>query len=259
MKKRIILSVFGMMSAAIAAIPASAAETECKRLVVTGHPSYAPVAWAVGDTLQGGAIALVRRLAEDAGVPVKVVNAGSWEAAQANVGSGKADLIVGIYKTAQREKELAFVPRAIALDPSSVLVKAGSALPYKTWDSLIGKKGLISDGESYGPKFDAFSKAKLTLEPVRGFPALLDALQAGKADYALMGYYPALTTAPKDKVAIAVKSFAAEPMYVAFDKDSPCRGLASAFSRGIKRYEADGTIARLWKIGLADFEQAGGR
>lgn len=259
MKNKMKMSIIGIAAAGFAIASQAAVGAECQRLVVTGHPSYAPVSWAAGDSLQGGGIALARRLAEDAGVPVTIINAGSWDAAQQAVASGKADLIVGIYKTAAREKIFDYVKPEIAKDPSAVLVKAGGKLDYRSWDSLVGKKGLISDGESYGPKFDDFAKARLTIEKVAGFPAVFDKLQAGTADYGLMGYYPALTSAPKDKVSIAVESFATEPMYIAFGKTSPCRGLARAFGKGVKASTRDGTVERLWKIGLIDYAKTGGR
>ena len=244
------------LSLAAAVTATSAGTKDCDRVVVTGHPNYAPVSFAVGSSLDGGAIALVRRLAQDAGIPVTVLNAGSWEAAQAATADGTADIIVGIYRTPEREKTLQYVLPAMADDPSSVITRPDVNLAYKKWSSLVGKKGLVSDGESYGPKFDAFMAKRLTVEKVKGFPALFAALESGAGDYGLIGYYAALTGAPKDKVKIAVKSFVSEPMYIAFGRKSACRNLEPAFRRGMKAAVRDGTVDRLWKIGLSDFEQA---
>ena len=241
---------------AAAAATASAGTKDCSRIVVTGHPNYAPVSFATGSSLEGGAIALVRRLAQDAGVPVTVLNAGSWEAAQAATADGTADVIVGIYKTPEREKMLDYVTPAMAEDPSSVIIRSDAKLAYKKWSSLVGKKGLVSEGESYGPRFDAFMAEQLTVEKVKGFPALFAGLESGAGDYGLIGYYAALTGAPKDKVKIAVKSFVSEPMYIAFGRKSACRNLEPAFRRGMKAAVRDGTVDKLWKIGLSDFEQA---
>lgn len=228
--------------------------SDCSRIVVTGHPHYAPVSFESGHSLEGGAIALVRRLGQDAGIPVTVMNAGSWEAAQKAAADGTADIVVGIYRTPEREKSLSFVVPAIAADPSSVITKPDVKLDYKSWSSLVGKKGLVSEGESYGPKFDRFMAKSLTVEKVPGFPALFTALEDGKGEYGLIGYYAALTGAPKDKVKIAVKNFVSEPMYIAFGRNSACRSLAPVFGREIRRYVKNGTMKRLWKIGLSDYE-----
>jgi ABC-type amino acid transport substrate-binding protein len=113
---------FSHVAAIAAAFPlsaggAAAGQDTCAHLVVAGHPRYAPVSWAVGDTLQGGAIALVEKLAAAEGVSVSVLNAGSWDGAQQAVETGKADLIVGIYKTPAREGYLDFVPPACPTTP----------------------------------------------------------------------------------------------------------------------------------------------
>lgn len=244
---------------AAAAGTASAGTKDCNRIVVTGHPDYAPVSFAAGPALEGGAIALVRRIAQDAGVPVTVLNAGSWEAAQKAAADGTADVIVGIYKTSEREKTLHYVLPAMADDPSSVVTRTDTALGYKGWASLVGKKGLVSDGESYGSKFDTYMAERLTVQKVKGFPALLTALESGAAEYGLIGYYAALTGAPKDKVKIAVKSFVSQPMYIAFGKNSACRSLEPAFRKGVKAAIRNGMIDKLWKIGLSDFEQVKGQ
>lgn len=249
----------GALCLAVACVTAPASAADCSRLVVTGHPHYAPVSFADGNTLQGGAIELVRRMAQDAGVAVTVLNAGTWEDAQKATEEGKADVIVGIYKTPEREKNLAYVSPSIADDPSSIIVKSDAQLAYKSWSSLIGKKGLVSDGESYGQKFDDFMASKLTVQKVQGFPEMFKALVAGAGDYGLIGYYAAITGAPKDTVKIAVKDFVSEPMYIAFGKNSACRSLEPAFRKGIRHYVKNGTIDRLWKIGLSDYAVNGGK
>lgn len=242
-----------------AAATAFSGTKDCNRIVVTGHPHYAPVSFAAGGTLEGGAIELVRRIAQDSGVPVTILDAGSWEGAQAAAANGTADIIVGVYKTPEREKTLHYVSPAMADDPSSVITRTDTNLVYKGWRSLIGKKGLLSDGESYGTKFDAFMKDRLTIEKVKGFPVLFTSLASGAGDYGLIGYYAALTGAPKDKIKIAVKSFVSEPMYIAFGKGSACRVLETEFRKGVKAAVRNGTIEKLWSIGLSDFDQLSGR
>jgi polar amino acid transport system substrate-binding protein len=227
----------------------------CSRLVLTGHPSYPPVAWAHGDTLDGAGIEIVRRLAEDSGIPISVVNEGSWDAAQQAVKTGKADAIVGLYLTHKRLASFDYVQPAIAPDPSAVLVRAGERFDYTGWDSLIGKRGVLSDGEEYGPKFDAFMKTKLTMRRVRGFQGVYQALIDNEADYGLAGYYAALTAAPKTKIAIAAPNFVTEGLYLAFGKNSACSSrLSTAFSKDIAKLIADGTVKKLFATGLADYQ-----
>lgn len=228
----------------------------CPVLTLTGHPSYPPVAWADGSTLEGGGIEVVRRIASAHGVQLKVVNEGTWANAQAAVADGSADAIVGIYKTQARMSFLNYVDPALAPDPSAVVIRAGASFPYANWKSLIGHAGVAGAGESYGAKFDAFAASKLTLERV---PALDDVYRAvidGSAEYGLSGYYAALTGAPKKKIAFATTDFVTEGLYLAFGKNTKCGPeLAATFSADIQKMRDDGTIDRTFKKALRRYER----
>lgn len=230
--------------------PATAATAgSCARIVLTGHVTYPPVSWADGSSLRGAGILIVERLAKDAGVPISVVNEGSWDAAQAALKSGKANAIVGIYLTQARLPFFDYVKPTIAQDPSAVVVRADSRFVYKNWNSFIGEKGAVSKGESYGHAFDAFMRAHLTTQDVSGFDGVYRAVLEKKADYGLVGYYSAITDAPAG-IRIAEKGFVTEGLYLAFGKASPCGAkFSSAFSKDIARLVKDGTVQRLFDAG----------
>jgi polar amino acid transport system substrate-binding protein len=228
----------------------------CTSIVLTGHPSYPPVAWADGATLQGGGIDVIRRVARDNGIGIRVVNEGSWDDAQLAVRGGKADAIVGLYRTQQRLAFFHYVTPPLAPDPSAVLIRAGETFAYKNWNSLIGKRGVVGVGESYGTKFDAFLAAKLTTYRVNTLGDIYQQLAAGKADYGLSGYYAAVTSAP-NTIAIAAPDFVTEGLYLAFQKGSTCSAqLSPAFSKEIARLAADGTIARIFAAELKAYEKS---
>jgi len=248
-------SLTAFLGAAVLALstvaPAFAAAPQpCTKLVLTAHPTYPPVAWASGSTLRGGGIDVVRRLAKDAGVPIVVVNEGSWEAAQSAVKSGKADAIVGLYMTHARLPFFDYVQPAIAPDPSAVVVRAGDPFAYKNWQSLVGKKGAVSKGEAYGHAFDAFMHKSLTVQEVTGFEGVYAALLDKSADYGLVGYYAAITGAPKT-IRIAEKNFVTEGLYLAFGKNSACGArLSAVFSKDIARLQKEGIVDRLFDASL---------
>ena len=232
----------------------SNAAATCSSLILTGHPSYPPVSWASGGTLEGAGIDVVRQLASANEVPLQVVHAGSWEAAQQAVKTGKADAIVGLYRTEARLPSFTYLEPAIAPDPSAVLVRTGETFVYKDWNSLIGKKGVANVGESFGHAFDTFAASKLRIATVHGNKAVYRALLTKQADYALMGYYVAENEMPKDTLAFATKNFATEGLYIAFGKTTPCSSLAPAFSKALTAMIADGTVKRLFVEALAKYE-----
>ena len=182
-------------------VPASGgdAAATCSSLILTWHPSYPPFSWESGATLEGAGIDIVSKLASDSAVPMQVVRAGSWDAAQQAVKTGKADAIVGLYKTEARLPSFTYVEPPIAPDPSAVLVRTGETFVYKDWNSLIGKKGVANLGESFGHTFDTFAASKLNVATVHGNKAVYQALLSKQADYALMGYYAAESEMPANR------------------------------------------------------------
>jgi polar amino acid transport system substrate-binding protein len=214
-------------------------------MVLTAHNAYPPVAWAHNGTLEGAGIEVVRRLAAASGVALSITNEGSWNAAQTAVKSGKADAIVGLYLTGPRQQFFNYVQPAIAQDPSAVVVRRDETFVYRGWNSLVGKRGAISEGEQYGRRFDAFMDSKLTTQRVKGFEGVYSALLQREADYGLVGYYSALTSAPSS-IRIAEPNFVTEGLYIAFGKSSRCNSLIPAFSAGVKRMTTDGTVRKLF-------------
>lgn len=235
--------------------PPTAPPATCTNFVLTGHPSYPPVAWSSGDTLTGGGIEVVGVLAKASGVAMRVLAEPTWEDAQLAVRNGQADAIVGIYKTAQREAYFNYLSPALAPDPSAVVIRSGERFVYQNWDSLIGKRGAVGAGESYGSKFDEFLAKKLTTYAVPTLADVFSQVLANKADYGLSGYYTAVTSAPKG-IAFASKDFVTEGLYLAFGKQSRCgAALASAFSTGIERMKASGMIDRIFARELKRYER----
>lgn len=232
----------------------SAATPGCSRMVLTAHNEYPPVAWAHNGTLEGGGIEVVRRLAAANGVQLSVTNEGSWNAAQTAVKSGKADAIVGLYLTGPRRQFFNYVQPAIAPDPSAVVVRRDEAFVYRGWNSLIGKRGAVSEGEQYGHDFDTFMESKLTTRRVNGFEGVYSALLQRKADYGLVGYYSALISAPGG-VKIAEPNFVTEGLYIAFGKSSRCKSLIPAFSAGVKHMTADGTTKKLFADAMRAYKR----
>ena len=213
------------------------------------------MAWKSADTLTGGGIDVVGRLAVASGVKMRVLAEDTWENAQLAVRDGRADAIVGIYKTKEREAYFNYVSPPLAPDPSAVVIRTGETFVYKDWNSLIGKRGVLGSGESYGSAFDAFLAAKLTTYRVATLAGVFSQVLAGKADYGLSGYYTAVTSAPSG-IAFASKDFVTEGLYLAFGKQSRCgRALTSAFSAQIAQLKASGTIDRIFARELKRYER----
>jgi polar amino acid transport system substrate-binding protein len=226
---------------------AAAADSSCPSLVITGHPSYPPVAWGSGGEIVGAAPDMVADIARALGVgKVTSRNFGSWEKAQAAAKDGEADIIFGIYKNDERMKVLDYVEPAFMKDPVSVVVRRGDRFPYAKWDDLKGRKGVTNTGESFGNAFDAFMASSLMVKRSQGVEKAFEALMEKSADYLIIGFYPGKIKANQLGVAAKVEFLPEEidsfGMYVAFSKKSKCNALKARFAESIRKEVAEGRV-----------------
>lgn len=254
MKRILCLSVFIALTATSNAF---AADT-CTKIVSTGHPQYPAIAFKEGDRIEGAAPALVKAIAKNLNIPLESKYMGTWSEAQAATRKGKADMIVGIYLNKRRAKYLDYVQPAFVFDPVVAFVAKDKKFPYKGKKSLIGKKGATNKGESYGTKFDAFIKRKLTVTRTDGITAAFKELMDGKVDYVLAGYYPGDAELSKmgidDKVEALEPALLSAEMFVAFSKKSPCASLAPKFAQGITEMTTDGSFHKLLVDAIAEWD-----
>jgi polar amino acid transport system substrate-binding protein len=218
---------------------ATGAETDCKALVITGHPSYPPVAWASHGAIVGAAPKFVGAIAARLGVTSVVSkDFGTWEAAQQAARGGQADVIFGIYKNEARAAYLDYVEPPFMMDPVSVVVRKGSGFGFAEWSDLKNRKGVTNLGESYGDKFDTFMTKELTVVRAAGVDKAFAELVAQRADYMIVGLFPGRDEARKlgliEKVEFLPKELVSAAMYVAFSKQSRCGALRDGFATGIK-------------------------
>jgi polar amino acid transport system substrate-binding protein len=232
------------------AVPAQA-QPACTALVITGHPSYPPVAWAAQGKIVGIAPALVRGIGAGLGVTdVLSKDYGSWEAAQAAARTGKADVIFGIYKNDERAAYLDFIEPPFMTDPVAIVVRGGAGFAFAEWSDLKGRNGVTNAGESYGDKFDTVMAKELTVARAEGVDKAFAALLGGQADYMIIGLYPGRDEARRlgilDKIAFLPKELLSSPMYVAFSKQSKCVApLQAAFAADLKTAVDSGMVRQL--------------
>ncbi|MDX2317475.1 MAG: transporter substrate-binding domain-containing protein [Hyphomicrobiaceae bacterium] len=254
MKRILCLSVLAALTLTSNAF---AADT-CTKIVSTGHPQYPAIAFKEGDSIKGAAPALVKAIAKNLNIPLESKYMGNWSEAQAAARDGKADMIVGVYFNDDRAKYLDYVKPAFVFDPVVAFVAKDKKFPYKGKKDLIGKKGATNKGESYGTKFDAFMKDKLTVTRTDGLEDAFKDLVAGKVDYVLAGYYPGDAKLSKmgidDKVEALEPALLSAEMFVAFSKKSPCASMASKFGQGITELTTDGSFNKMLTGSIAEWD-----
>lgn len=230
--------------------PESSSFDAGKTYLASGHPEWSPIMWQEGDKIVGAGPQLLAKIAGDLGFKIESNYAGSWDEVQQKARSGEVDMLVAAYKTTERETYMDYSD-AYTTDPIAIFVKKGNIITYKDWNSLIGKKGVATVGDSYGQEFDDFIKAKLAVQRVDTADQAFATLKSGKADYFLYSLYAGerVLKAAKtiDQFEILPKYAAEENFYFTISKQSPLVQLLPQINEEIAKYKANGTINQLIK------------
>jgi polar amino acid transport system substrate-binding protein len=227
----------------------SSTKTEpLKELIVSGHPAWPPIMYQKNNNIVGAGPQLAAMIFNDLGIKAVYKYEGPWDQVQKKAKSGAVDVLVAAYKTPERETYMNYsVPYTV--DPVVLVVKKGKVFHYDKWDDLVGKKGVVMTGDSYGVDFDKFIVDKLTVAKVGTPEDAFALLEKEDADYFVYALYSAEGYIHEknlsDKVEIVAKYVAEEKFYLTISKKSPFAGRLPEINKLLKKYEADGTVKRL--------------
>ncbi len=219
-----------------------------KKIIVSGHPEWAPIMYQEGDEIAGAGVELAEKVFKDLGMDIDSKFVGSWDEVQAKAKDGSIDIIVAAYKTPEREGYMNYsVPYTV--DPVVLVVKKGKSFSYDKWDDLVGKKGLTTVGDSYGEEFDKFLADKIKPTVAKTPAEAFDLLEQGKADYFVYALYSAEGYIAKnklsDKFEIMAKPVSTENFYLTVSKKSAVAGMMEKINNLIEKYKNDGTVDQL--------------
>lgn len=234
-------------------------QSVCSKLIVTGHPDFPPISWQSGSTLKGFGPTLISSLAEQIKLPVLIQNFGSWGKAQQAVMSGKADVIVGLYKTPERQQWLSYISTPIYSDTWGVITTKGKEFTYQGPTSLKGKRGLTMDSESFEAELDRLITSTLTVRRVPNQIALFEEVKKGNTDYAIVPFISPVThkqlkQSDKDLIVIS-DNFLTSNLYIAIRRESPCRQTVENFSRTILAWKNAGKLEQMMQETRQHFDQ----
>ncbi|MCL5795092.1 MAG: transporter substrate-binding domain-containing protein [Patescibacteria group bacterium] len=217
-------------------------------LIASGHPEWAPIMWQDGDKIVGAGPDLVNMICQDLKIKCDIKYKGQWQEVQDKARSGEVDMLVAAYKTDERQKYM-YYSDAYTIDPITLFIKSGTILKYKNWEDLIGKKGVVMTGDSYGQEFDNYIKEKLSVESVPTTQDAFDRIISNGANYFVYCLYCGQRELKKLNLSGKVESIpdylAVENFYITISKKSPFAKYLPKINELIKKYKNDGTIDRL--------------
>lgn len=219
----------GILLAALFVPGLAAAAGSCERLVATGNPEYPPYLWRDPQDpkrLIGANADLLQRLGKELGVRIDVLYSGSWEKAQEEVTSGRADLLAGAYLTLARLGSMDYVLPPFLMTSGVVWVNKDAAFPFIGRDDLIGHKGSVLAGSSLGEEFDRFAKASLDLKPVPSLTQGLQDLMLKRSEFllyqALPGQAQVEALGMADDLEALEPVLSSEGLYLTLSHNSAC-------------------------------------
>ncbi len=221
---------------------------ECEVLRAGSTHGWLPVAYLVEETGETPGIAhdLLRYIGEQLNIPVEIDAKVPWKRMLAYLESGKLDLCAAIYWTEERDKIYKYtVP--FYTNEARVFVKKGNEFEFDSFDDLIGLRGGIPSGGSFGNEFDTFAKENnLKLEGVKTKEQRVTKLLAGRNDYFLQDYLDGMLYLKQeglqDQVVALPHPVATTEVYFAFSRQSPCVELVPQVNEIIEKAKEDGTI-----------------
>jgi len=202
---------------------------------------------AAGD-FTGLAPAVLRRLAAELGGELRF-ELYPWVRAQRMVELGQADILVGPYRTAEREARFAFAAEPFYQDRIIFYARRSQVA---TWDgdyaSLHGQRVAVVRGWIYGSQFEA---ARTSLRPitVESVHNGLRMLEAGRIDLLASNQRNTqphlLELRLQERVGEVGPLIDVQRGYFAFPKDSAHAELRRRFDRAFARLVESGQLARL--------------
>ncbi|MDH4610060.1 transporter substrate-binding domain-containing protein [Pseudomonas sp. BN102] len=174
-----------------------------------------------------------------------------WARAQKLVEEGRADILVGPYRTAARERRFQFAEPGFYRDRVVFYDRRDTS---STWDgslaSLQGKRIAIIHGWSYGERFEAM-RGQLDLHVAPSVELALKLLMAGRADLVASNERDSLPRI--DELGIGGKVRRLDPAidtqvgYFALPRGESHRQLRDDIGRVLRKMSTNGRLAKLAK------------
>ena len=191
--------------------------------IVSGHPDRKPIMYKSGESIAGIGVDIVQSVFKDLNVEISPIYVGARDVVQEKAKNGEIDLIVALYKTTEREQYLDY-SIAYTQDPIVLFFSGGKSFVYTGKESLVGKKGIATVGDSYGQEIDDYIvSAPLDMARVDTPEQAFAALKEGRAEYFMYSLYAGQKVINELSLTGIEESSVVsnQPFYIGISKKSP--------------------------------------
>ncbi|MBD2839594.1 transporter substrate-binding domain-containing protein [Pseudomonas sp. JM0905a] len=199
---------------------------------------------------RGLGVDALRVIARELGYPVRFEHY-PWARAQKLVEEGRADVLIGPYRTAARERRFQFAEPGFYRDSVVFYARTDSANRWDgTLESLMGKRIAIIHGWIYGERFEAM-RGQLDQHVTPSVEHAFKLLMAGRADLAATNVRDSRPRIEElgiaDKVYRLTPDIDTQVGYFALPRGETHRQLRDDIGRTLRQMRADGRLAKLAK------------
>ena len=223
------------------------AQAQCNRVVLTADPSYPPLHWYDGSTLQGASIEIAKRVLTELRIPYEVRYQGPFPRIMSLAERGEVDMIATLKKTPEREAFLLYPKTPALSNPVAVFGAREHPFEFRDRADLIGLRGGITRGNVFGGGVDEYLRDKLTIQESNSPESNFEKLALGRIDYFITGYYTGMALLLKrgDEERFVVKEpyLVDSPNYIVLTRNGKCAD---------KLELIDARLALLKKSGVLD-------
>lgn len=236
-----------------------------RTIIITGHPDYAPVVWAKknGLELQGIAVELLERILKEAKIKAVFTNVETWSRAQEEVKSGRIDILIPPYKTAERVLLYNYSADTFMMDEAVVFVRRGNEFKFEEFKDLLKFPGVAIINDSFGTEFDAFDKTNQNLTRLPTTEQCFRFVEKKRARYVIAGLASGKAALSKlmldEQYVVLPKRLIVTGLYAPVSLKSPWNTpVFNAYLRKkFKEYNSKGIIKSLEKKYLAILKKEG--
>lgn len=238
MKK--IIFIVSIIVIALFALTAYVAIGE-KHATASGHYEWLPVMGLSDGKFVGTGVDAVQQIGKDLDTNIESKNVGSWSQVQEKLKTGEIDFVFAIYWTEERSRYIRYSVD-YTTDPIVAYFANGRSFPLNQKEDLVGKRGVVTKGDSYGTELDKFiveSNLDIveTITPERAFSML----KSGEADYFLYSAYAGRALIARENLSgfEESKTISEQLFYVGVSKKSPYANQMDAINASLRRQMAN--------------------
>ncbi|WDD97513.1 substrate-binding periplasmic protein [Thalassomonas actiniarum] len=229
---------------------------------------FVPFNWETTTSLEGATIEVAKRFFKKERVELELLPLNSWARCLKLAESGKIDLVLGAYKTTERQLWGDYIEEFIALDIVQLFKNKNKQLHFEALDSLQQFRGGGIFENSYGESFDTFIQnlSPTQWQKVARPEQVLTQLAFNRIDYAPMNRWNMevlmFTLKQQDKVPADTeiipigKTIHSNELYFLFSKKAGrYREFHQKMNAFIKDMKSRGEIQKLLNKSLTRYKQ----